>query len=99
MRKYNITLSPAKRRQIISLAKKHHIGSVRLFGSFARGEANRKSDIDLLVELKQDFSLLDFIGLKLAVEKALNAKVDLVEYGAVKPALAKQITMGEVSLL
>ncbi len=38
------------------------------------------SDIDILVEIEKDISLLDFVGLKLEIEEALGRKVDLVEY-------------------
>jgi predicted nucleotidyltransferase len=43
-----------------------------LFGSYIRGDALRGSDIDILVEIETDISLLDFIGLKLAIEGYVN---------------------------
>jgi len=50
-----------------------------LFGSFARNEADEKSDIDILVELDYTQPIgLEFIGMKLDLEKMLQRKVDLV---------------------
>jgi len=49
------------------------------------------SDVDILIELDDSYSLLDIIGLKIELEEALNRKVDLVEYRAIKPALKKYI--------
>ena len=58
------------------------VNKVYLFGSYARGDADEKSDVDLIVEIddtKKRLSLFDFIGLQLGIENSLNKKVDLVE--------------------
>ncbi|MDR2626517.1 MAG: nucleotidyltransferase domain-containing protein [Dysgonamonadaceae bacterium] len=54
-----------------------------IFGSYARGEETRTSDIDLLVRFDKDahLSLFDYIGIKLDLEDTLRKKVDLVEKG------------------
>ncbi len=70
-----------------------------LFGSVARGEATAASDVDILVELPDDQSLLDVIHLKNELEDALGAKVDLVEYDAIKPILRSYIMQHLVPLL
>ena len=50
-----------------------------LFGSCVRGEADSKSDIDILVELDYSRKIgLRFIQMKLDLEQLLNSKVDLV---------------------
>jgi predicted nucleotidyltransferase len=50
-----------------------------LFGSYVRGEADEKSDIDILVDLDYSQNIgLQFIQMKLDLEKLLNSKVDLV---------------------
>lgn len=49
------------------------------------------SDIDILVEIDSDISLLDFVGIKLELEEALNRKVDLGEYNTIKPFLRERI--------
>ena len=50
-----------------------------LFGSYVRGEADDKSDIDLLVDLDYSQRIgLQFIQMRIDLEKLLNVKVDLV---------------------
>ena len=50
-----------------------------LFGSYVRGMADNKSDIDILVDLDYSQKIgLQFIQMKLDLEKLLNSKVDLV---------------------
>jgi len=50
-----------------------------LFGSYVRGEADNQSDIDILVDLDYSQKIgLQFIQMKIDLEKLLNAKVDLV---------------------
>ncbi len=69
-----------------------------LFGSVARGDATRKSDIDLLVDLPKNVTLLGFIDLKLRLEEALDRPVDMVEYAALKPQMKEQILKDEVRI-
>jgi predicted nucleotidyltransferase len=50
-----------------------------LFGSFRRGEADMKSDVDILVELDYSKHIgIGFVKIKNQLEEALNKKVDLV---------------------
>ena len=57
------------------------------------------SDIDILVEIKSDMSLLDYIGIKLELEEALKMKVDLVEYETIKPLIREKILNEQVAIL
>ena len=63
-----------------------------LFGSYARNEADSKSDIDILVEL--DFSKhigLAFVQMQLDLEELLNKKVDLVTTDGISSHIARFI--------
>lgn len=71
--------------------RRYNVTKADLFGSIVRGELTSKSDVDLLVELPREASLLDFIGLKQDLEDALGCSVDLVEYEAIKPRLKQYI--------
>ncbi|MBX2899657.1 MAG: nucleotidyltransferase domain-containing protein [Cyclobacteriaceae bacterium] len=73
------------------ILQRHKVTKAAIFGSMADGTFKGKSDVDILVELDDSYSLLDFIGIKLDLEEALHRSVDLVEYRAVKPALKKYI--------
>lgn len=64
---------------------------MRVFGSFARGEQQRTSDIDLLVELPEGSSLLDLVSLKIDLEDALKRKVDVLTDGGISPYLRDRI--------
>lgn len=65
--------------------------NVRIFGSFARGQQRRTSDVDLLVDLPEGMTLLDLVGLKLDLEAQLNRKVDVIPSDSIKPALRQYI--------
>lgn len=58
-----------------------------VFGSFARGEENDSSDLDLLVDYDRQahVSLLDIIRYKLDMERSIGREVDLVTNGSLKP--------------
>lgn len=59
-----------------------------LFGSFARGDMDQHSDVDLLVELAPGMSLLDLSGLKVELQETLERKVDLVQDKKIRPEFA-----------
>jgi hypothetical protein len=63
---------------IQQIAKKHGIANVFLFGSVARGNTSKKSDIDFLVEMKKDASLFGVAGFQYECEKLLGVRVDVV---------------------
>jgi hypothetical protein len=66
-----------KREEILRLAAKHGASNVQIFGSVARGEDRPDSDVDFLVELESDRSLLDRIALIQDLEDLLGRKVDV----------------------
>lgn len=85
--------------KIIGILKKYGVVKAGIFGSYAKGEDNKRSDIDLLIETPADFSLLDFVGLKLELEKAVKRKVDLVDYRTIKERLKSIILKEEVEII
>jgi predicted nucleotidyltransferase len=79
------------KQKILPILRRYGVKRVGLFGSCVRGEMTPDSDIDILVEIDSDISLLDFVGLKLEIEEVLNRKVDLGEYNTIKPFLRERI--------
>ena len=69
---------------ILSHLKEYDPIKVGIFGSFARGDNKKGSDIDILVEFKESPSLLTLIKLENDLSEILGVKVDLVTTGALK---------------
>ena len=87
------------KQKILPILQHYGVKRVGLFGSCIRGEMKEDSDIDILVEIEKDISLLDFVGIKLEIEEALGRKVDLVEYSTIKPLLKERILNEQVIIL
>jgi predicted nucleotidyltransferase len=68
-----------RRDEILSLAGSHGARNVRVFGSVARGDARPDSDLDLLIDLDPDRSVLDLSELLLDLQELLDIDVDIVE--------------------
>ena len=65
----------AERDRICDIAARHGAYNIRIFGSVARGEA--ESDLDLLIDLEPDRSLLDPVALESELEALLGIPVDV----------------------
>ena len=83
--------------QIKKILKKHYITKAGIFGSYARGEAKKNSDIDILIEF--DGSLLDIVKLERELKRRLKKKVDLLTYLAIHPLLKERILNEEVRII
>jgi predicted nucleotidyltransferase len=59
--------------------KKYRIVNIGIFGSSARGDADERSDVDIVVELESP-DLFYLIGIKQDLEEKLNRPVDIVRY-------------------
>lgn len=66
------------RKKILTLAKKHGVKDVRVFGSVAREEDNKDSDIDLLINLAEKRETYGFLRFKRGVEELVGRNVDIV---------------------
>ena len=73
-----VALLKEHREAILRLAAQHGASNVRVFGSVARGEADESSDIDFLVDLAPDRSLLNLGGLWSDLNDLLDGKADVV---------------------
>lgn len=72
------------RSAINEVKSQYKIKKAILFGSYATGKANDKSDIDLIVEFEEEaISLFDLAGLKYDLEEILGKKVDVI-HGPIK---------------
>lgn len=70
--------------------RKYGVKRIGLFGSYVRGTATAKSDIDFIVELER-LTFRDYMGLALFLEDLFERNVDLVTVTSIKPRLKSYI--------
>ena len=85
-------------RKIVPILKTQGVLKAALFGSVVRGEAKKRSDIDILVRFSGRKSLLDLVRLQFILEDKLGRKVDLLTYDSVHPLL-KDIILKEQKVI
>ena len=86
------------RDQIRRLVAAHHATAPRVFGSVARGEDTTASDLDLLVDFTPEASLLDEVGLRLALADLLRVDVDVVAADTLRGAMRERVLSEAVPL-
>jgi predicted nucleotidyltransferase len=79
------------RRQLPLLARRYHVASLGLFGSYVRHENRPDSDLDVLVTFTETPSLLRLIELENHLSDLLGVKVDLVMREALKPQIGQRV--------
>lgn len=83
---------------MIPILKKYEVKKCSIFGSFARGENDKNSDIDVLVALEDGRVVLDLLHLEGELEKELGRKIDLITYNSVNDLLKKHIFKDEIKI-
>lgn len=74
------------------LAEQFGVMDLAVFGSYAKGQQKRRSDIDILVELDKAYKTFDnFMELKFFLARAIGGKVDLVLKDSVRAELKARI--------
>lgn len=91
-------LLQSKGEKILQIAARHGARKVRVFGSVARGEARRGSDIDFLVEMDEGRSLLDHAALILDLERLLKRPVDVASERGLRSPVRKEVLKDAIAL-
>ena len=73
-----------RRAEIERLVNQYGAHDIRIFGSVARGEAGRESDIDVLVKSDHGRSLLDLVAIQHDLAEILGCNGDVVSEGALQ---------------
>ena len=85
------TTYPFDLSRMIDICRQNDVSMIGVFGSMARGEAKKKSDIDLIVRFSKRKSLLAMVRLERELSEALNRKVDLLTEAAISPYMRERV--------
>lgn len=82
-------------RQNEAELRRRGVAHAALFGSYARGEADDKSDIDIAIELDPQLTIkmdvFDYMGLQRFIGNLFAVPVDVVERQAMYPRVAREV--------
>ena len=84
---------------ILPVLKRYFIKRASIFGSFAKGDVNVNSDVDLLIEPGKGFTIFKMLKLEEEISGLLKRKVDLVEYSALKSSIREDVLLSAITIL
>lgn len=87
-----------RRGQILELAERRGIRNIRIFGSVARGEADDRSDLDLLVDVAPGRGLFALGGFAEELAALLGTRVDVATVPELKPRIRERVLAEAVPL-
>ena len=88
------------KKKVVHILKKNKVVRAGIFGSYARGDQNKDSDVDILIDVRsKGFSLLDMAKIKIELEEILKKEVDLLTYNGINPHFEKYILNDEVKII
>jgi predicted nucleotidyltransferase len=73
------------------LKRQFHVEKIGVFGSYARGDQKKRSDVDFLVTFDKDISLFDHVDLTIYLKELMGRKVDVIEQDNLRPELRKYV--------
>jgi hypothetical protein len=86
------------KRKAIPVLKRNNVVRAGIFGSFARGEETRNSDIDILIKTNKPLGF-NFMKIQFELEKKIGREVDLLTYNSIHPLLKKRILNEEIRII
>lgn len=87
------------KRTIAPVLQKNDVVKAGIFGSYARGEATSKSDIDILIQFKGRKTLFDLVRLERKLKVVLHKKVDLLTYNSLHHLIKDKVLKEEMKVL
>ncbi len=91
-------LLKSRREAILQIARRHGVGRIRVFGSYARGDAGEGSDLDLLIDIEGPTTPWFPGGLVAELEALLGCHVDVVELEALRAEIRAEALAEAVML-
>lgn len=88
----------AYREEILAIAERYHAPNIRVFGSVARGEASKNSDVDFLIDVSSEQTIFDLIRLIRALSELLGCKVDVAQSTVLHPMIRDEVLEDAISL-
>ena len=86
------------RDKTVPIAKKYGVSRMSLFGSYARGEADKESDLDILIDRGKIRGMLQYFAFVYDLEDEFNCHVDVVTTGISNKDFLNEIKRDEVLL-
>ncbi|MEG9194183.1 MAG: nucleotidyltransferase family protein [Candidatus Methanoglobus sp.] len=79
--------------KLAEICRKNDIAFMAIFGSFAKGKQNKKSDIDIVIEFERNSekSLLDLVRIENELRKVFKRKVDLGIFSSLSPYIIEDV--------
>ena len=92
-------ISSQQQSLIIKTVSRFNPRMIGIFGSYARGENNQNSDLDILIDFKQPLDLIEVIGLEQELTEKLSTKVDLITLRSLNPQLKAYVEKDLIPLM
>ncbi len=83
-------------KAIVSNLKKEGANRIAIFGSYARNQETRNSDVDLIVKFPIKKSLLELVRIERELSENLGIKVELLTEKSISPLLIKNIIVSDI---
>jgi len=94
----NMENKPELYDKIVSFLKEYGVINISVFGSYANNEETERSDIDLIVEFKNQLSLLKYVEIEQGLSDYLGINVDLLTKASISPYIYNSI-QGEIKVI
>lgn len=88
----------ARREEIVTIGERYGVSNIRVFGSVARGEADERSDLDLLIDVVPGRGLLAMAGFALEVEELLGVFTQVVTEQGIKKRIRGRVLAEAVAV-
>lgn len=93
------TLNDQMIGRIVEILRRHGVTRAGIFGSFARGEADETSDVDILIAPPQGMTLFGLARLERELAAAVGRPVDVVPYESLHPGFRDDVLREEKVIL